>query len=358
MKNLIFLIASVSLLGIGCKPSTTTTSSTGSAATAKTVNLAIWTNFVSPEILAKFEADTGIKVSVSNYSSNEELLAKLQAGAEGYDVAVPSDYMVAAMASLSLLEPIDLSKITNFKSLDPKVLKKYYDTENKVSVPFSWGTTGIAYNQKMVKTPLKGWKDLLANKELTGKFTLLDDVRETLGAALKMQALSLNTKANADLEKGKKVLLDAKKRLKGFTSETLAGLVNGEMAAAQAYSVDALMASEKTKGAVQYVIPEEGCTVWIDNLVIPKGAKNIEAAHMLINYLIDAKVGAERSKTLFSAPSNKDSLALLPAELKNNRSLFPDEKQLAKCEMLEDLGDDLAGWDRVWTEVKAGYEEE
>jgi spermidine/putrescine transport system substrate-binding protein len=325
------------------------------ADTSKVVNLAIWTNFVTPEILSEFEKTSGIKVQVSNYSSNEELLAKIQAGAEGYDVAVPSDYMVVAMANLKLLQEIDLKKISNYKDLDPRVLDKYYDPKNQYSIPFQWGTTGIAINQKLTKAAIHGWKDLFQEKEISGKFTLLDDVRETLGAALKMQALSLNSKNAADLEKARAILLDAKKRIKGFTSETLAGLVNGEMAVAHAYSGDALMASQKTGGSVKYIIPEEGCTFWVDNLVIPKGAKNIEAAHKLMDYLIGPQVGAERVKLLFSAPSNKRSVGLLSKELQENRSLFPDAKQLAKCEMLEDLGENLSQWDRVWTEVKASH---
>jgi spermidine/putrescine transport system substrate-binding protein len=355
-KSFLLLGAVFSLISMGCTKEKAAGAAANQAAEAsklKVVNLTVWTNFVTPEMLDEFEKKTGYKVQVSNYSSNEELLAKIQAGAQGYDVAVPSDYMVAAMRNLGLLNELDLTKISNAKNLDPQVVKQYYDPANQLSLPFSWGTTGIAFNQKALKAPLHSWKDLFEGKELTGKFTLLDDVRETLGAALKMQGLSLNSKDNAALEKGKVVLVAAKARAKGFTSETLAGLVNGEMAAAHSYSSDALMASSKTHGAIQYIIPEEGCTIWIDNLVIPKGAKNLEGAHALINFLLEPKVQAERAKLLFSAPSNKDSLALLPKDLQENRSLFPDKAKLAKCEMLQDLGESLGQWDRIWTEVKA-----
>lgn len=350
MKNLKLLISlSVLALFVACTPK----SSDKTASNPKEVNLAIWTNYVSPELLAKFEKQTGIKVLVSNYSSNEELLAKIQAGAEGYDVAVPSDYMVLVMNNLGLLTPIDKSKITRMGELDPKVLGKYYDPKNEISLPFSWGTTGIAYNQKFVKKPIRSYKDLFESKEVAGKFTLLDDVREALGAALKLQSITLNTRANADLEKAKKVLLSIKKDIKGFTSETAAGLTNGEMLAAQAYSVDAMLASSRTNGAIKYVIPEEGCTLWVENLVIPKGSKNVEAAHKLIDFLLSEEVGVERAKTLFSAPSNRNSIAKLPEALQKNPGIFPDSNTLARCEILEDLGDGLAVWDRTWTEVKA-----
>lgn len=320
---------------------------------SKVVNLAIWTNSIAPEILEKFEKSTGIMVRVSNYSSNEELLAKLQAGADGYDIAVPSDYMVLVMKNLGLIQSIDGSRISQLSDLNPKVLKQYYDPKNEFSLPFGWGTTGIAVNKKMVKSEIRGWKDLFETKELAGKYTLLDDVRETLGAALRSQSLSLNTKDKADLEKGKKILVDAKSHVKGFTSETLAGLVNREMAVAQAYSCDALLASSQTKGDVQYVIPVEGCTLWIDNLVMPKGAKNIEAAYQLMNFLLSPEVAASRTRLLFSAPANLKSLSLLSEDLRNNKGLFPDDKVLAKCEMVQDLGESMALWERIWTEVKA-----
>src|SRR5262249_5007931 len=129
----------------------------------RVVNLAIWSNYVSPEMLAEFEKSSGIKVRISNYSSNEELLAKLQAGASGYDVAVPSDYMVFAMVKLGLLEPLDYAQLGNSKSLDAKFMKKAFDPENKFSVPYDWGTTGIAVNRDLYKGELKSWKQLFSN---------------------------------------------------------------------------------------------------------------------------------------------------------------------------------------------------
>lgn len=346
-------LVSIALLNGGCKKAVDGDSTLVASNASKEVNLAIWTNYVTPEILADFESQTGLKVNVSNYSSNEELLAKLQAGAEGYDVAVPSDYMVVVMKQLGLLQAIDLTKVQNRVDLDPRVMKQYYDPQNELSLPFSWGTVGIAVNTKAIKSPIVGWKDLFENKELTGRFTLLDDVREALGAALKSHSKSFNSKNSEDLALGKQTLIELKKKVKGFTSETMAGLVNGEMMAAHAYSVDALMASHETKGLVQYVIPQEGCTFWVDNLVIPKGAKNKDGAYKLIDFLLSAKVGAARAQRLYSAPSNQKAMDLIPQALKDNRGLFPDPSVLKKCEMLEDLGDAMVQWDRIWTEVKA-----
>ena len=319
----------------------------------KVVNLAIWSNFVTDEMLQRFEAQTGIHVDVSNYSSNEELLAKLQAGASGYDVIVPADYMVFVMKQLNLLESIDKKKIANVQNLDPKFLKMYFDERNKVSLPFDWGTTGIAINRRLYKDKLRGWSDLFESKTLAGKFTMLDDVRETLGAALKRDGYRLNSINDRELKAAKQTLLTAKKNLKGFTSETLTGLVNGEMAVAHAYSSDALQARARLNGDIDYIIPEEGCTIWVDNLAIPKGAAHLEVAHQLVNYLLSSQVQAERASKLFVAPSSLEAMKGLDASLKQNTGLFPSEESLQRCEMIKDIGENLAQWDRIWTEAKA-----
>jgi spermidine/putrescine transport system substrate-binding protein len=347
-------LALLSLGGFAC------TKKDGSATTGaggyRVVNLAIWSNYVSPELLKAFKDKTGIDVQVSNYSSNEELLAKLQAGATGFDVAVPSDYMVSVMAHTNLILELDRSKIPNAKSLDPKYLNKGFDPGNKYSVPYDWGTTGIAVNRTVFKGKLKGWKDLFNNPELKGKFTLLDDVRETLGAALKSEGFSLNSKNPAELEKAKKVLLGLRSRVKGFTSEPMMPLVNGETAVAHVYMSDALQAARETQGKIEYLVPEEGATLWIDNLVIPKGAPHIEEAHAFINFLLEPSSSVETVKSVLVSPTVQGVRALLSPELQKNSSLFPTDAILKKCEMIEDLGDSLAAWDRVWTEVKASSE--
>ncbi len=326
---------------------------TGPGSAPKTVNLAIWSNYVAPETLELFKKETGITVAVTNYSSNEELLAKLQAGATGYDVAVPSDYMVFAMAKLGLLTELDPAKIPNAKSLDPRYLKREYDATNRYSLPYDWGTTGIAVNRELYKGPIKGWKDLLTRPELAGKFSLLDDPRETIGAAMKALGFSLNSSNPAELAKAKALLLAAKKRVKAFTSETLAGLTSGEFAVSHAYSSDALQARRATKGKVEFVIPEEGGTVWIDNLVIPKGAKNVEEAHRLVNFLLNPEITLKTVTAILVAPANQEAAKLLSADLKADAMLFPSEKTLSRSELLKDLGEGSSLYDRLWTEIKA-----
>lgn len=322
----------------------------------RVVNLATWSQYVSEDLIKSFETQTGIKVQVSNYSSNEELLAKLQAGASGYDVAVPSDYMVFAMAKLGLLEELDHSKLTHLAEIDGKFKGRKFDPTNKYSVPYDWGTTGIAINTEKYKGKVTGWKDVFNQPALKGKFTLLDDARETIGAALKAQGLSLNTKDPADIAKAQALLIKTRSQVSAFTSEPMMALLNGETAVAHVYMSDGLQSRRKTNGKIQYVIPQEGATLWIDNLVIPKGAAHVENALALVNFLLDAHSGANTTQNILVAPVNTRTMALLPSELKADPFLFPSPSVLAKCEMMEDLGDAIKLYDQAWTEIKAARE--
>lgn len=351
MKLFSYLIVSVGLVltAVGCQKKS---SQSGS----KVVNLAIWSNYVTPEMIQRFEKNSGLTVQISNYSSNEELLAKLKAGASGVDVAVPSDYMVFAMAQMQMLEKLDQSKLPVVADLNPEFMKKEFDPQNAVSLPLDWGTTGIAVNKKLYSGTVKGWKDLFSKKELGGKFTLLDDVRESLGAALKSNGHSLNATNIEQVKGAQKTLESVRKSVKAFTSETLVGLINGEMAVAHAYQCDALQAKAKTGGQIQYIIPEEGCTQWIDNVVIPKGAQNIEGAYALINFLLSAEISAERTKNIFVGPTNLKAVALLPEAIQKDEQLFLKPAQLAKCEMIHDIGESLVAWDQAWTALKASAE--
>jgi spermidine/putrescine transport system substrate-binding protein len=321
------------------------------------VNLAIWSHYIPPELLEDFTNKTGIRVQVSNYSSNEELLAKLQAGASGYDVAVPSDYMVFAMSHLGLLVELAHSQLPNMASLDSRFLKRNFDPANRYSVPYDWGTTGIAVNTKLYPSSLKSWKELFEKEDLKGGFSLLDDAREVLGAALKSLGYSLNSKNLAELKQAQSLVLKARRRVKAYTSEPLTPLVNGEFAVAHIFMSDALQARKQIQktpnGSLEYLIPAEGGTLWIDNLVIPKGALHIQEAYQLINFLLQGSSNAKTVMSVFVAPANRDALQLLPLELRKDPALFPSESALAHCEMIEDLGEFLPVWDRLWTEIKA-----
>lgn len=319
---------------------------------SKVVNLSIWGNYLSPEMQSEFEKETGIKINISNYSSNEELLAKVQMGGSGIDVAVPSDYMVDVMRKMNLLEALSNQALSNKNLISDRYLKQDFDPENTYSVPYAWSTAGIAVNRALYKGPIKSWKDILTNDQLKGKFALLDDVRESLGSALKMHGYSVNTTDPAQIQKAKETLLNAKKNVKMFSSDSIDILNNKEVIAAHAYSTEALQAAAKSSDKIEYVIPEEGSTFTIDNLIIVKGAKNIEAAHKLINFLISEKAELNKVKTILAGPILKNTRAQLSKDLQQNEALFPSDATIKKLERIKDLAEKNKLFEDAWTEVK------
>lgn len=333
---------------------TTTGCTRKSASDEQVVNLAIWANYLSPEMQEKFTAETGIKLRVSNYSSSEELLAKLQSGASGIDVAVPSDYMVGVMTKLGLLEPIEASRVPNRAGLDPALMKLEFDPENTYSLPYSWIVTGIGVNRDLFKGKVDSWKSLLNEKELAGKFSLLDDVRETTAAALRADGHSINTTSTEELAKAEALLKDVRGRVKMFTSDVIDPLVKKEVAVAQGYSSDIMQAARNAGGGkIEFVLPSDGGSRALDNLVIIKGTKHAREAHELINYLLKPEVNAVFIKTIMGGPVVLKTKELLPKELQSNPILYPPADRLKNFEYLRDLGEATRFYDRLWTEVRA-----
>ena len=328
----------------------------GSKAPAREVNLAIWSGLIPPQVFSDFEKEKGIKVHVTHYSSNEELLAKLQTGVRLYDLALPADYMVLVLRKLNLLEELDHSLISNLKELDPSFLHHRYDPENKYSVPFERGTTGIAINRSLYSGKINSWKDVFTRQDLAGKFSLLDDMREVIGIALKSLGYSLNSKNPEELKQAKAVLAGIKNRIKAFNSETIPLLLDRDVVLAQAFVSDTLQAKERSKtrskDKIEYVFPAEGGAVWMDNFVIPKGAQHPKEAHELISFLLAPKAAAITVSNFFVAPSNLQTLPLLSPEIRNNSSIFPSPEILKRYEMVQDLEEALPVWERIWTELK------
>lgn len=338
---------------ISCTAKKDSEKSDSALAQTKEVNLAIWGNYFDPAEQERFSQTTGVKVNITNYSSNEELLAKIQSGASNIDVAVPSDYMVGIMIKMGLLEAIDKSKISNLSEVDPQFLKQAFDPENTFSVPYAWTTAGFAVHTEMVKEPVKSWKEIMSRSDLNGKISLLDDVRESMAVALKINGFSVNSTDPTELEKAKQTLLELKKKVKMFRSEIVDSLVRKEMAIAHSYGTEALQASVKSGGKIVFVIPEEGGTWSLDNVVIFKASKNKAAALQLVNFFLQPESNLNFVNRILSGPVLKKTRALLPADLKNNATLFPPKDRMSKLEAIQDVGEATSKYDRIWTEVKS-----
>ena len=324
--------------------------------TTKVLHIYNWSDYIDPEVYKLFEKRTGIKIVEDTFSSNEELLAKLQAGATGYDLIVPSDYMVDTMVKKGMLATLDKSLIPNMKNIDPKFANPPYDPGLKHCIPYQWGTTGIGYLDNKVKPAPTSWDDIFNPdkiKKYKGQITMLDDEREVIGAALKYLGYSLNDTDPKHLEQAKEVLIKQKPYLHSYDSDQFEDLLAAEETVlAHGYSGDFLMGKEDNEH-IQYVVPKEGGTLWVDNVCIPATSKNKVAAEMFMNFILQPKIAAMISNYNHYASPDAAAFQYLDDDLKNDPAVYPPKEVMERLEIIKNLGDAEPLWDKIWTEVKS-----
>lgn len=320
------------------------------------LHLFIWANYIDPEIYKLFESEFGAKVIEENVDSNETVILKLQAGVTGYDIIMPSDYAVETLARAGLLATLDLSKIPNFQNISPRFRNLYYDPRNSYSVPYLWGTTGIGYNAQKLETPPTSWADLFEPARVEryrGRISMLNDPRETIGAALKYLGYSVNSTDPAQIEAAKNVLLAQKPYLARYDSETYDDfLLTGDLVMAHGWSGEFAKARLENPD-IRYVIPQEGGVVWTDNLAIPKSSTNQELAHQFIDFLLRPQINARIVNFLrYPSPNDAAKPYILP-EILNDPAIYPPDELMEKLEWIRDVGEAVELYERAWEEVKS-----
>ncbi len=334
------VVAGALLVGAGC------------AAKAKELRVYTWADYVKPEVIARFELQEGCTVVVDTFDSNEAMYAKLKAGASGYDLITPSSYMVQVMHGQGMLQPLDRAKLPNLANVDPAVLAMAIDKQMDHSAPYMLTITGIAYLGSKVPDATASWA-MLDRADLKGRMTLLNDMRETLGAALKFLGFSINSTDEAELAQARDVVIRWKHNLAKLENEQYkTGLASGEFLLVHGYSGDILQVQEENQDIV-FAVPEEGTSFACDDLVIPKDAPNADLAHRFVNFLHDPAVAAENTEFISYLCPNLASYPLLSEETRANPALFPPAEVRARCEVIADLGDKNALYTRMWDEVKA-----
>jgi len=323
--------------------------STKSQTGAATLNLYAMSEYFPDIVIKEFEQKFNAKVRYDNFSNNEELLAKLQAGASGYDVIVPSDYMIMALIKNGLIQRLRASHIPNLKNLGSDFKNLPYDKSGEYSVPYMWGTTGIVYNSKFVKDPSESW-DLLFKSEYKGRISLLEDVREALGMAMHKLGYSGNSKNKKEIHQAEVLLAKLKPNVRIFTADPKQHLQSEDIWIAQTYSGDAMMTS-RSKPELKYIVPREGATLWIDNLAIPSGARNPELAHEFINFILEPRIAEILAKALLYSSPNESAEDLIENEIL--RASYIKKIKNPKLELLSDLGPDMHLWDDAWTKIKS-----
>ena len=322
------------------------------AGAADVLHVYTWADYLSPEAVERFEANHDCRVVIDTFDSNESLHARLKAGARGYDVVFPTSYMVELLQQGSLLTPLDHASLPNLKHIDRAVLAKVKDLEMRFAVPYTIGYGVIACRSDRLSEGQSSWA-MFDRPDLGRRAVLLDDMRETLGAALKSLGHSLNSRSETELAAARDVVLRWKQRIAKFDNEGYkAGIDSGEFLLVHGYSGDLFQVAQENP-RVQILVPREGVSIGCDEMVIPKSAPRPDLALKFINHLLDPEVAAENMEWLGYLCPNPEALKRVSADFLTNPAITIPEEVKARSEVIENLGPDLAKWTKVWDEIKS-----
>ncbi len=318
-----------------------------------------WAEYIDPEHLDAFAAEFGISATMDTYESNEAMQPIVSAGQSGYDVIVPSDYMVGIMIDGGFIQPLNFDLLPNSSNISDDFASPSYDPDLEFSVPYQWGFTGLAVDTSVVGTDFPRSWDLVFGADAaahSGQITLLNDPRETLGAALKSLGYSLNSTDQGELDEARDVIAASTDNLLAFNTDSADELLtSGESVIAHVYSGDAFTQFLETDDPSNYVffVPEEGGTRWVDNMAIPFDAPHPCTAHTFINWLLDGEQGAALSNWNYYGTPNKASIDALDEEL-NEFLTSPDVLVggIDSVESISDTGEFETNYADAFTEAK------
>jgi spermidine/putrescine transport system substrate-binding protein len=334
--------------------------STGIARAGQPVlNLFIWSAYIPDDLITGFEKQCGCKVIQTNYDSNAELEAKLRAGGDSeYDVVVPSSYYVPELTDEGLLQPLDHAKLTNFGNLFPRFQNPDYDVNDKYSVPYQWGMTGVVYDPAKLANPGDGW-GILFDPKVNPKFPFVlpkGEGRDQISAACAYLGYGFNCATEAQWLTAAKLILETKKRpnFAGFVDETPARdqMKSGLIAAAMAYSGDIFQCyADSSCKTLKFYLPSEGAEIWVDTMAIPTHAPNPQLATAFINYILDAKNGADLSESNQYASPNQASAPYLK-DIMSSPLINPPADVMKRLVFLAPLrGAKFKLFNQIWTSV-------
>ncbi len=385
MRRLLALLAALALFAAACGGSTSTDTADGGDSASESDSgdgdsggdamteaaecapgevdgpLAIynWTEYMDPELKDAFAAEFGVEVTEDNYDSNEAMQPIISAGGSGFDFIVPSDYMVSIMIDSGDLQPLNKDAIPNIGNLLPEFASGLpFDPDATYTAPYQWGTTGLGVDLDITGEDVPKTWGLLFDPAIAEQYnlegayaTLLNDPRETMGAALKYLGYSLNTTDSAQLDEAKKLIQDAADRVAAYDSDQYDELlVTGDSTVAHGYSGNFIVQFDGAEGNYTYFVPDEGGTRWVDNMAIPKDAPHPCTAHTFINFLLDAERGAQLTNWNFYASPNAASEEFIDAEVLEDPIVYPTDT--SKLEFIKDTGDFEINFSDAFIEAK------
>jgi spermidine/putrescine transport system substrate-binding protein len=300
-----------------------------------TLNFTTWPNYFSQENLDNFTKQTGVPINVNVFGSNEEMLAKLQAGSTGWDVFVPTNYTISTYKALDLIEPLDLKLMPNYDQAAqiPRFLGPGTIDGVVYAVPKDWGTTGFIVNTKATTEKPASWKEFfeLTKGPLSGKVTVHDYQLTTIGSAAKALGYSFNTIDPTELAAVEKLLIETKPHLFGITSDYQPAMRNGDAAMAMCWTNDAAQL-HRDLPEMTYVLGKDGGEIWVDHYAVVKGAPNREAAYAFLDYILTPEINAKEIETHGTPSTDERCIKLLPKAILENPILYPAAEALSALE--------------------------
>ena len=353
-------------------PSGAADTARAAAETGKVLNLYIWSDYLAADTLSNFEKQTGIKVHVAYFDTNETLETKLLAGSSGYDVVVPTASYFERQIKAGVYLTLDKSKLPNLKNMDPQLMAKValHDPGNAHGIIYTWGTNGIGYNEKMVKelmpnAPLDSWRMVfdpaVASKVAKCGISVLDSPAEMLRAVYNYLGKDPNSQSPDDLVLAEAVLAKIRPYIRNInSSEYIEALANGDLCIAVGYNGDVMQARDRAREAnkgieIKYLVPKEGSILWFDMLAIPKDAPDPDSAYAYLNYIMTPQVIADIANFKRYANANAASQPLVLDAVKNDPGIYPPPELRQKLAVqLADSADQTRAITRVWQKFKTG----
>ena len=344
----------------------------GPASAPKVLNLYIWSDYLAANTLPDFEKQTGIKVHVAYFDSNETLETKLLAGSSGFDVVVPTASYFERQIKAGVYLPLDKSKLPNLRYMDGLLMSKVaqHDPGNAHGVIYMWGTNGIGYNEKLIKAllpkaPLDSWRMVfdpaVASKVAKCGISVLDSPAEMMRAVYSYLGKDPNSQSPDDLVQAEAVLTKIRPYIRNInSSEYIEALANGDLCLAVGYNGDVMQARDRALEAgkgmeIKYAVPKEGSILWFDMLAIPKDAPDPDSAYAFLNYIMTPKVIAEISNFKRYANADAQAQSLVDPVVLNDPGIYPPVEQREKLAVqLADSADQTRAITRVWQKFKTG----
>ncbi|MCS0789484.1 ABC transporter substrate-binding protein [Cytobacillus pseudoceanisediminis] len=353
MKKLVQALAAVLIVSFALLYIVSGLNSSQGYTSGNTLTIFNWGDYIDADLVEKFEQETGIKVIYETFDSNEAMMTKIEQGGTAYDIAVPSEYAIEKMKEEDLLLPVDHSKIPNLKYIDQRFMDLPFDPGNEYSIPYFWGTVGILYNTDILgDKKITSWNDLW-DPELKNQILLIDGAREVMGMGLNSLHYSLNDKNREHLVEAKEKLDSLTPNIKAIVGDEIRMLMENDEAGIGVVWSGTAQELMWEKDNLEYVLPEEGSNLWFDNMVIPKTAKNPEAAHQFMNFILDPENAAQNTEYVGYSTPNKEALKYMDEETISDERFYPDEEMTARLEVYENLGKRmLAYYNELFLEFK------